>query len=40
MEVPLAPPPALGEHTQEILTKLLGYTQAQIDGLRGNGAIA
>ena len=40
MEVPLAPPPALGEHTQEILTKLLGYTQAQIEGLRGHGAIA
>jgi len=40
MEVPLAPPPALGEHTQEILTKLLGYTQAQIEGLRGQGAIA
>jgi crotonobetainyl-CoA:carnitine CoA-transferase CaiB-like acyl-CoA transferase len=40
LEVPLAPPPALGEHTQEILTKLLGYTHAQIEGLRGNGAIA
>ena len=40
MEVPLAPPPALGEHTHEILTKLLGYTHAQIEGLRGNGAIA
>jgi len=40
MEVPLAPPPALGEHTQEILTKLLGYTQAQIEGLRSQGAIA
>ena len=40
MEVHLAPPPALGEHTQEILTKLLGYPQAQIEGLRGHGAIA
>jgi formyl-CoA transferase/CoA:oxalate CoA-transferase len=40
MEVPLAPPPALGEHTQEVLTKLLGYTPTQIEGLRGQGVVA
>ena len=40
MDAPLAPPPALGEHTQEVLTKLLGYTATQIEGFRGQRVIA
>ncbi len=39
LEVPLALPPALGEHTQEVLTKLLGYSHQQIESLRGRGVI-
>jgi formyl-CoA transferase/CoA:oxalate CoA-transferase len=40
MEVPLAPPPALGEQTQEVLSKLLGYHAQRIDDLRAQRAIA
>lgn len=32
------PPPALGEHTKEILTEL-GYSQKEIEDLKSNGAI-
>jgi formyl-CoA transferase/CoA:oxalate CoA-transferase len=39
MEVTLAPPPGLGEHTEEILTKLLGYPPARIEDLRRQGII-
>jgi crotonobetainyl-CoA:carnitine CoA-transferase CaiB-like acyl-CoA transferase len=39
METPLAPPPGLGQHTREVLTKLLGYPAARIEGLRGEGVI-
>lgn len=30
---PVTPPPLLGEHTQAVLSDLLGYTQAEIDAL-------
>jgi formyl-CoA transferase len=33
------PPPLLGQHTDEILTDVLGYSPEQIDGLRREGAI-
>jgi formyl-CoA transferase len=33
------PPPLLGEHTDEILTDLLGYTAEQVATLREHGAI-
>jgi crotonobetainyl-CoA:carnitine CoA-transferase CaiB-like acyl-CoA transferase len=29
----LVPPPALGEHTREVLTELLGYDDARLDDL-------
>jgi crotonobetainyl-CoA:carnitine CoA-transferase CaiB-like acyl-CoA transferase len=32
-------PPLLGEHTDAVLTGLLGYSQAQIDGMRSSGVI-
>ncbi len=35
----VAPPPRLGEHTDEILGKLLGYSADAIAQLRANGAI-
>ena len=31
--------PGLGEHTDEVLKGLLGYSQEQVDGLRQSGAI-
>src|SRR5690348_16194254 len=31
--------PLLGEHTQEILTKVLGYTAAELDAIKASGAI-
>jgi formyl-CoA transferase len=31
--------PLLGEHTEEVLTDLLGYDQAMLDQLRVEGAI-
>jgi formyl-CoA transferase len=34
-----APPPLLGEHTDEILTQHLGYTSADIERLRNAGVI-
>lgn len=33
------PAPQLGEHNEEILTQLLGYTKKQVDGLRKAGVI-
>ncbi|MGB2985192.1 MAG: CoA transferase, partial [Phycisphaerae bacterium] len=33
------PPPLLGEHTDEILTDVLGYPQDKIAALRQQGAI-
>ena len=32
-------PPILGAHTNEILTKVLGYSQKQVDSLRKEGAV-
>src|SRR6202521_1383582 len=32
-------PPRLGEHTHEVLSKLLGYDDAEIDALRREGAV-
>jgi formyl-CoA transferase len=31
--------PLLGEHTEEILSKVLGYSAAQITEIKGSGAI-
>src|SRR5262249_24407188 len=31
--------PLLGEHTQEILTKVLGYSAKEYDEIKGSGAI-
>jgi crotonobetainyl-CoA:carnitine CoA-transferase CaiB-like acyl-CoA transferase len=39
LEVPLAPPPALGEHTDLVLAKWGGYTHARIESLRREGVI-
>lgn len=33
------PPPMLGEHTQEVLTGLLGYSEAEVGALRNKDAI-
>ena len=33
------PPPLLGEHTEEILTKVLGYPPEKIEALRQQGAV-
>jgi formyl-CoA transferase len=38
-EIPTAPAPQLGEHTRVILGELLGYDDAEIDGLREQGVI-
>jgi len=34
-----APPPTLGQHTDEVLGRILGLTRAQIDGLRERGIL-
>jgi len=31
--------PLLGEHTEEILSKVLGYSQAEIAEIRNSGAV-
>jgi crotonobetainyl-CoA:carnitine CoA-transferase CaiB-like acyl-CoA transferase len=36
---PVTAPPTMGQHTTEILRDLLGYTEAEIDGLRRDGVI-
>ncbi|HSB73499.1 MAG TPA: CoA transferase [Candidatus Methylomirabilis sp.] len=36
---PVAPPPLLGQHTEEVLRDLLGYQAATIEELRGSGVI-
>lgn len=41
-ETPVAyrlPPPLLGEHTEEILTSILGYSSKQVEQLRTDGAV-
>src|SRR5258707_8244609 len=32
-------PPRLGEHTREVLTRLLGYTDTEVDALSRGGAV-
>lgn len=34
-----APPPALGEHTAEVLCGLAGVTEDQLAGLRARGVV-
>ncbi len=34
-----SPPPILGEHTEEVLTQLAGYSKAEVDSLRRKGAV-
>jgi 2-methylfumaryl-CoA isomerase len=36
---PPRPAPAVGQHTDEVLREELGYAEAEIEGLRGRGAI-
>jgi crotonobetainyl-CoA:carnitine CoA-transferase CaiB-like acyl-CoA transferase len=38
-EPAIGAPPALGEHTEQILKERLGYTDAQVAALRAEGAI-
>lgn len=38
-EPPPSPPPLLGQHTQEVLSRLLNLSPAQIEGLRAEGVI-
>ena len=33
------PPPLLGEHTDEVLTSLLGYSAQEVARLRANGVV-
>jgi crotonobetainyl-CoA:carnitine CoA-transferase CaiB-like acyl-CoA transferase len=33
------PPPLLSEHTEEILTELLGYSNSQLTALREQGVV-
>jgi len=33
------PPPTLGQHTKEVLTKILGYSEAEVEKLKKEGAI-
>jgi len=40
MGLEVAPPPALGQHTDEVLSALLGYPPARIAALRAAGGIA
>jgi len=34
------PPPTLGQHTDEVLTQVLGYSSDEIQNLRAEGVIA
>ncbi|HTO97830.1 MAG TPA: CaiB/BaiF CoA-transferase family protein, partial [Myxococcales bacterium] len=38
-DLPLAPPPALGQHTDEVLTRILGMAPAEVAALRARGAL-
>jgi crotonobetainyl-CoA:carnitine CoA-transferase CaiB-like acyl-CoA transferase len=38
-DVPGGPPPQLGEHTDEVLTSLVGADREQLEGWRSNGVI-
>ena len=37
--VEVTPPPALGEHTDQVLKELVGFADAEIDQARAEGAI-
>lgn len=34
------PPPTLGQHTDELLTKMLGMKQEEVDALKSKGVIS
>jgi len=34
------PPPTLGQHTNEVLEEVLGYSKADIESLRSEGVVA
>ena len=38
-DVPVQPPPMLGEHTAEVLAELLGITSGEVDALRDDGVV-
>ena len=38
-DVPIQPPPLLGQHTAEVLYQLLGITPAEIDSLHNDGVV-
>ncbi len=40
MDLPVIPPPALGQHTEAVLRELLGYPAEQVAALREEGVIA
>jgi len=33
------PPPLLGEHTDEVLTEVLGFSASEIEALRAGGVV-
>lgn len=35
-----SPPPTLGQHTEEILTGMLGMSSGEVSGLKADGVIA
>jgi len=35
-----SPPPTLGQHTDEVLTKILGLNKGEIESLRNEGVVA
>ena len=38
-DVPIRPPPILGQHTAEVLYQLLGMNAAELDALRDEGVV-
>jgi len=38
-EIPLAPSPALGAHTREVLEEILGYSQEEVESLAAQGVV-